>query len=306
MNKISKVGLLFLLVTACWESGTCQNVVQNPSATQTINQPAGTELDINGIQTLLWPSKFRIMNEAGALIFRDMTQTDAWFMYMHNDGNSTGDIQFFGNFTNHGALMPNGYGVGSIGTASAPWGLVQAQNIIGANLEVEFIHKIGGLFRIDHPLDPLHKYLQHSFVESPDMKNVYDGMAVLDKHGESLITLPNWFQALNKDFRYQLTSIGVPGPGLYIAQEVSGNKFKIAGGKPGAKVSWQVTGIRQDEYAKDHPVQVEEVKPLDKQGKLLYQKPTGQESKDGVAKQQPQPVVPVAGTQAAVQPGNQD
>src|SRR6478672_12552945 len=103
MTKLAKYGSLCLLLLATWHAGFCQNVVQNPSATQTINQPAGTELDINGIQTLLWPSKFRIMNEAGALIFRDMTQNDAWFMYMHNDGNSTGDIQFFGNFTNHGA-----------------------------------------------------------------------------------------------------------------------------------------------------------------------------------------------------------
>src|SRR5580765_6616357 len=306
MNKISKVGLLFVFTTACWQSGTCQNVVQNPSATQTINQPAGTELDINGIQTLLWPSKFRIMNEAGALIFRDMTQTDAWFMYMHNDGNSTGDIQFFGNFTNHGALMPNGYGVGSLGTDAAPWGRVRALDVVAEGLNTRFISKLSGQFRIDHPLDPFHKYLQHSFVESPDMKNVYDGITVLDKKGESLITLPEWFQALNSDFRYQLTSIGISSPGLYIAQEVSGNQFKIAGGKPGAKVSWQLTGIRQDDYARDHRIKVEEVKPLDKQGKLLYQKPTGQESKDGVAKQQPQPVVPVAGTQAAVQPGNQD
>src|SRR5689334_4924082 len=280
MTRLAKYGSLCLLLLTTWHNGFCQNVVQNPTATQTITQPAGTELDINGIQTLLWPGKFRVANEGGALIFRDMTQTDAWFMYMHNDGNSTGDIQFFGNFTNHGALMPNGYGVGSLGTDAAPWGRVRALDVVAEGLNTRFISKLSGQFRIDHPLDPFHKYLQHSFVESPDMKNVYDGITVLDKKGESLITLPEWFQALNSDFRYQLTSIGISSPGLYIAQEVSGNQFKIAGGKPGAKVSWQLTGIRQDDYARDHRIKVEEEKRAAEQGKRLYQSPAGTGVKD--------------------------
>jgi hypothetical protein len=74
--------------------------------------------------------------------------------------------------------------------------------------------------KIDHPLDPANKYLSHSFVESPDMKNVYDGVVVLDYNGEAVIDLPDWFAALNKDFRYQLTAIGAPGPNLYIAEEI--------------------------------------------------------------------------------------
>ena len=63
------------------------------------------------------------------------------------------------------------------------------------------------------------------------------------------------------DFRYQLTPIGNPGQHvLYIAKEIAGNRFKIAGGKPAAKVSWQVTGIRHDAYANAHRIQVEEGK----------------------------------------------
>ena len=68
---------------------------------------------------------------------------------------------------------------------------------------------------------------------------------------------PNYFEALNQDFRYQLTAIGAPGPNLYIAKEISGNRFRIAGGKPGMKVSWQVTGVRHDEWANAHRTQVE-------------------------------------------------
>src|SRR5215211_3371902 len=79
----------------------------------------------------------------------------------------------------------------------------------------------GGSFKIDHPLDPANKYLHHSFVESPDMKNVYDVVVTLDDQGEAEIELPDWFGTLNKDFRYQLTPIGAPGPNLYIAKEIS-------------------------------------------------------------------------------------
>jgi hypothetical protein len=63
------------------------------------------------------------------------------------------------------------------------------------------LEKAGGSFKIDHPLDPANKYLCHSFVESPDMKNVYDGVVVLDDKGEAEIELPDWFGILNKDFR---------------------------------------------------------------------------------------------------------
>src|ERR687889_778344 len=83
------------------------------------------------------------------------------------------------------------------------------------------LEKGGGSFKIDHPLDPANKYLCHSFVESPDMKNVYDGVIVLDNKGKAEIELPDWFGILNKDFRYQLTAIGAPGPNLYIAEEIS-------------------------------------------------------------------------------------
>jgi trimeric autotransporter adhesin len=130
-------------------------------------------------------------------------------------------------------------------------------------------------FKIDHPLDPEGKYLSHAVVESPDMKNIYDGIAVLDAAGEAWVTLPDYFEALNKDFRYQLTPVGaafVP----YVAEEIAGNRFKIGGGTAGTKVSWQVTGTRQDAYAKAHPVVVEQMKPADEQGTYLHPELFGQ------------------------------
>jgi hypothetical protein len=126
------------------------------------------------------------------------------------------------------------------------------------------------------------------------MKNVYDGVVVLDEKGEAVIELPDWFAVLNKDFRYQLTAIGAPGPNLYIAEEIISDKmttttidynssnssninsnsntssFKIAGGIPGIKVSWQVTGIRKDPWANANRIEVEEDKPSKERGYYLH------------------------------------
>ncbi len=119
------------------------------------------------------------------------------------------------------------------------------------------LSKTAGAFKIDHPLDPEGRWLSHSFVESPDMMNVYNGVAVLDGSGGATIEMPDYFESLNRDFRYQLTAIGAPSPSLHVSREMQKNAFKIAGGTPGQKVSWQVTGIRQDDYAKAHPIVVE-------------------------------------------------
>jgi hypothetical protein len=129
--------------------------------------------------------------------------------------------------------------------------------------------KSGGSFKIDHPLDPTGKYLSHSFVESPDMMNIYNGIAGLDATGTARVALPEWFDALNRDFRYQLTAMGTPQPGLYVADEIHENSFRIAGGAPGARVSWQVTGIRHDVWADAHRIPVEEAKPGEEQGTYL-------------------------------------
>jgi hypothetical protein len=125
-------------------------------------------------------------------------------------------------------------------------------------------------FRIDHPLDPANKYLYHASIESSEMKNIYDGVALLDAGGSATVELPDWFQAVNGDFRYQLTAIGAPGPNLHIAHEIANNRFAIGGGQPGMKVSWQVTGVRHDAYAKANPLQVSVQKSPDERGYYIH------------------------------------
>ena len=120
--------------------------------------------------------------------------------------------------------------------------------------------KHSGTFKIDHPLDPANEYLYHSFVESPDMMNVYNGSVTTDRHGLATITLPAYFEALNRDFRYQLTPVGQFAQAM-VAEKVKGNRFVIKTNKPGVEVSWQVTGIRHDDWANQHRIRVEEPKP---------------------------------------------
>jgi hypothetical protein len=129
--------------------------------------------------------------------------------------------------------------------------------------------KFMGSFRIDHPLDPANKFLSHSFVESPDMMNIYNGNVTTDAAGSAIVALPAYFETLNRDYRYQLTVLGQFAQAI-VSREVAGNSFEIHTDKPSVKVSWQVTGIRQDAYARAHPIVAEEFKPAEEQGMYLF------------------------------------
>jgi hypothetical protein len=136
--------------------------------------------------------------------------------------------------------------------------------------------------KIDHPLDPANKYLSHSAVESPDMMNIYNGVAILDASGEAVVQMPEWFGSLNRDFRYQLTCIGGFAP-VYIAEELVNNQFKIGGGRDGLKISWQITGVRQDAWANAHRIQVEQVKSDRERGFYLTPEVFGAPAEKSIA-----------------------
>jgi len=220
---------------------------------------------VGGTSNELPPGAAGTVNVVGMLTVRDSAIVD-------QAGTSNGGIT--GN--DHALLIgPSGAGITSKQTATGNQfgldfftGFNSRMSIanggavdIPGNLHVGgTLTKAAGSFRIDHPLDPQNRYLSHSFVESPDMKNIYDGVVRLDARGEATVELPDWFEALNDDFRYQLTAIGRPSPNLYVADEIRDNRFTIAGGTPGAKVSWMVSGIRHDAYANAHRIPVEELK----------------------------------------------
>ena len=123
-------------------------------------------------------------------------------------------------------------------------------------------------FIIDHPLDPDNKYLVHGSIESNQMMNIYSGVVTLNASGEAVVQLPDWFEALNKDFTYQLTCMGGYAQ-VYVADEINNHQFKVAGGRAGLKVSWQVTGIRHDAFAVANPMLVEQPKRKEDRGRYL-------------------------------------
>lgn len=116
------------------------------------------------------------------------------------------------------------------------------------------IAKGSGTFVIDRPLNPKNKLLYHSFVESPEPINVYDGIAAIGPAGMATVTLPAYFGALNFNAQYQVSPIDRPMPGLFIAEPIEGNAFVIAGGEPGGEVSWQVTATRKDAFILADPI----------------------------------------------------
>src|SRR5262249_50599128 len=155
-------------------------------------------------------------------------------------------------------------GVGFDGATKGKAGFFDGDVQVTGNLS-----KAGGSFKIDHPLDPENKYLSHSFVESPDMMNIYNGNITTDGNGRAVVDLPDWFEALNKDFRYQLTVVGTFAQAI-VAEKVKGNRFVIQTNAPGVEVSWQVTGIRQDAWANKNRIPVEEMKSDKERGFYLH------------------------------------
>src|SRR5262249_59926804 len=87
-------------------------------------------------------------------------------------------------FQNSGVFgISNGVGVIGLGGAGA--------GLFFGNVQVTgTLTKGGGGFEIDHPLTPRQRYLRHSFVESPDMKNLYDGVATCDRKGQAAVLFP--------------------------------------------------------------------------------------------------------------------
>lgn len=108
-------------------------------------------------------------------------------------------------------------------------------------------------FVIDHPLDPSNKTLKHFCAESPEVLNIYRGNVELDLNGEATVILPDYFSSININFSYYLTPVGGAAPNLHVSKEVEENKFSIAGGTSGLKVSWVIYAERNDLYMQTYP-----------------------------------------------------
>jgi hypothetical protein len=120
-------------------------------------------------------------------------------------------------------------------------------------------------FIIDHPVDPENRVLVHASVESSERLVTYSGNVTCDDAGEARVQLPDWLEPLATDFRFQLTCIGGHAS-VFVAGEIEDGAFVIAGGAAGLRVSWQVTGVRHDAWARANVLEVEVDKPEPERG----------------------------------------
>jgi hypothetical protein len=215
---------------------------------------------------------------------------------VHGQNNGTG-FNGVGVWGSHAGLGTGVYGTGGIGvsgispsgtgvygeSSSGYAGFFAGDVYISGDLGVNgTLSKTAGMFKIDHPLHPASEYLQHSFVESPDMLDVYNGNVVTDSKGFATVSLPRWFQALNRSFRYQLTIVGTRGWNARVVKEIAHNRFTIQTDESKVKVSWQVTGIRRDPYANAHRIKVVVPKTGADEGKYLHPELYGQPKSKGI------------------------
>jgi hypothetical protein len=182
-----------------------------------------------------------------------------------NSGDGGKGLSAFGGFS--------ASGFGGDGITASPGNGPLGNGLAGSfegDVEVfGMLSKGGGSFKIDHPLDPENRYLKHSFVESPDMMNIYNGNITTDDKGEAVVSLPQYFEALNQEFRYQLTVVGTFAQAI-VATKVKDNRFVIRTSAPGVEVSWQVTGIRHDPWARKNRISVEVEKTDRERGYYLH------------------------------------
>jgi hypothetical protein len=181
------------------------------------------------------------------------------------------------------ATNPGGYAAQVIGTMTVST-LVHTWNLT-AVWDAEVFHNLTvhgtKSFRIDHPLDPENRYLLHAAVESSEVLNVYSGNVTTDANGLAVVQLPDWFAAINTDFRYQLTCIGRFAQAI-VEEEITGNRFTIRTNLAQVKVSWQVMAKRNDAWMQANPYAAEQDKTEADRGFYLDPGAYGQPEEKGI------------------------
>jgi hypothetical protein len=178
-----------------------------------------------------------------------------------------------------------GHAQGFEGAAGSFFGDVVVTNNLGVEGDITAHGNLTAFgvkqFKIDHPLDPENRYLYHAAIESSEVLNIYSGNVVTNQNGEAVVLLPDWFEAINRDFRYQLTVVGTFAQAI-VSDEVHNNRFKIRTNTAGVRVSWQVTAVRSDAAIRKHPFKAEEDKPERERGTYLIPEAYGLTEDRGV------------------------
>ncbi len=166
-------------------------------------------------------------------------------------------------------------GYGLFGVANEGYGVVGYGPVYGLFAQGSSGASGTKSFRIDHPADPLNKYLLHYSAEGPVPQNIYNGQVTTDEKGYATVTLPAYYESINKDARIQVSVVDESDSDDFvhakIVQKVRGGQFVIRTSAPGVEVFWEVKAVRNDLFVQKHgaPVEMDKVGP--EQGK--YQHP---------------------------------
>lgn len=260
-----------LLIESSYTGSTSSGLVRVVNNSSTTNNPVGVFSEvIPSFSSKLGQGVIGIGGNVGVYGEGVTTSTSSTGETFGVFGGAYTNSTSIGVFGRGDAFTSTGVGTkyGVYGTAAN--GLTNIAGYFSGNVQITgSISKGSGTFKIDHPLDPDNKYLYHSFVESPDMMNIYNGNITTDAAGFATVEMPSYFDALNKDFRYQLTVIGTFAQAI-VKEKMSGSKFVIQTNQPNVEVSWMVTGVRKDKYAEAHRVVAEVEKENENKGKYLH------------------------------------
>lgn len=123
-------------------------------------------------------------------------------------------------------------------------------------------------FRIDDPQAPTERTLTHTPIETDALTVQYSGNVRTDDDGRATVRLPDYAETLARDWRYQLTPIGRFGQ-VIVDREIEDGTFVVRSEHPRTKVSWEVSGVRQDPQAKHSPVRPVQEKTGSARGRYL-------------------------------------
>ncbi|MCP4724000.1 MAG: hypothetical protein GY863_03135 [bacterium] len=107
------------------------------------------------------------------------------------------------------------------------------------------------------------------------MMNIYKGRAKLE-NGKITIDLPDYFDALNHPDTREIVLTCVDGwSPLFLDGKIEKNKFTVKTtdiGDGTQEFSWVIYAVRNDDYAKENPIIVEEEKGKLEKGTRMYRK----------------------------------